>query len=40
MEQENNKIEQIDLITLLDDCLREARRIWALALVLQFLYCG
>ena len=39
MEQENRKHEQIDLLVLLEDCLREGRRIWALALVLMILCC-
>ena len=40
MEQENKTLEQIDLLLLLEDFLREGRRIWALALVLVALCCA
>ena len=40
MEQENNKIEQIDLMLLIEDFLREGRRIWALAVVLVVVCCA
>lgn len=40
MEQETTTVRKVDLYALLDDFLREARRLWALALVLVILCAG
>lgn len=40
MEQENNQLPKIDLIVLLEDFWREARRLWAAGLVLVLLCAG
>ena len=40
MEQQTTNVQKVDLYALLDDFIREARRLWALALVLVVLCAG